>query len=289
MERSSDIDGGTRVTHRGIRLFGRYYPTHAVFHNPSGTPFHIGARRHRKGRQPLHAVAESSAHPPLHFWSPALLGWWIAVLFMIGSFCFALGAWAASFPSAIPVPLGSGTVQNGIFFTGSLFFTAAASCQLIEARRALRRHMIHFPTPQSALALPERFAGLGYFSSAAQWIGTLLFNVNTFDALVMGGGWLEQDLAVWVPDFIGSICFLVSSHFAYLEIKVDASATALSRRIVVINYLGSAAFMLSAFCALALPVTEPAALIFFASFFTLLGAVCFFFAAYLLIPELSEN
>ena len=71
----------------------------------------------------------------------------------------------------------------------------------------------------------------------------------------------------------------------------DASTkcVAFEGRIVVINYLGSAAFMLSAFCALALPVTEPAILVFFASFFTLLGAVCFFFAAFLLLPELSES
>ena len=282
MDRSSGTEGGLRPhARRGIRLFGRFFPTQAEYTHPSGLHLHIGARALRKGKTPgLRSV---------RYWAPAQLGWWIAVLFMVGSFCFALGAWTASFSAAVPALLASAAVQNGIFFTGSLFFTAAATCQLVESRRALRRTAVRFQTPAATAVLPARFAAVGYYASAAQWIGTLLFNANTFDALVLDGGWFAEDLAVWTPDFLGSVCFLVASHFAYLEIRYDASAGPLSRRIVAINYLGAVAFMLSAFCAVALPLPEPSVVPLFASLFTLAGAVCFFVAAYLLIPELAES
>jgi hypothetical protein len=39
-----------------------------------------------------------------------------------------------------------------------------------------------------------------------------LFNVNTFDAMLPGLDWLQQDLAIWVPDFNGSVLFLVSGY-----------------------------------------------------------------------------
>jgi hypothetical protein len=288
MDRSSGINPPlSPVRHRGVNLLGRYFPTHADYAHRSGLRLSLGARGHRKGKIPRPVNAEAASFP-IRYWAPERLGWWIAVLFMIGSFCFALAAWAASFPAAVPALLTSAVIQNGVFFAGSLFFTSAATCQLIESRQALRRKTVRLPASEITMALPGRFAWLGYYSSAAQWIGTLLFNINTFDALVAGGGWLRQDLAVWTPDFLGSICFLVASHFAYLEIRHETPEASLSRRIVFINYLGSAAFMLSALCAVAIPFAEPALIVWSASIFTLIGAVCFFVAAYLLIPELSE-
>lgn len=287
MDRTSATEGGLRPrAHRGVRLFGRYFPTLAEYAHPSGAYLRIGARRHRKGKGPLSAGRAAAAAVP--YWAPARLGWWIAVLFMIGSFCFALGAAAAALPGAAPGPLASAAVQNGVFFIGSLFFTAAASCQLAESLRALRHTALRLGTPGTTIALPLRFARLGYRSSLVQWFGTLLFNLNTFDALNGGEGWVYEEIVVWTPDFVGSVCFLVASHLAYLEIKEDTTATRLSRRIVAVNYLGAVAFMGSALCAAVPAAAAPPLLVLCASLLTLSGAVCFFAAAYLLLPELAE-
>ena len=61
------------------------------------------------------------------WWAPRARGWWIAVLFAVGSALFALGA-LPPFADAV------GTRGDSItFFTGSLFFTAAGFLQYRES------------------------------------------------------------------------------------------------------------------------------------------------------------
>jgi hypothetical protein len=50
---------------------------------PDGTVVRLGSRRHRKHQKP---AAGST------WWAPRARGWWIAVLFAVGSLLFALGA-----------------------------------------------------------------------------------------------------------------------------------------------------------------------------------------------------
>jgi len=288
MDRSSGTDRLLLpLQHRGWRVGKYYFPAYAVYVHDAGRRFCLNARCHRKGKPPRLQDAPAYRRAPVHYWAPQRLGWWMALLFMAGSFCFALGAWAASFPQGIPAPLLSAALQNKIFFIGSLFFTSAAACQLIEAGQALKRTVVRVHTLAMTLRLPERFAHLGFASALAQWIGTLLFNLNTYDALG-SGTWQYLDLAVWTPDMVGSVCFLLSSHFAFLEIRYDDATSPLARAIVVINYLGSGAFMLSALLSVALPHADPM-LSWSAGLLTFAGAVCFFAAAFLLIPELYET
>lgn len=182
MDRSSGTDRLLPpATHRGFSVGGFYFPTYVTLVNRSGQHLCLNARCHRKGKAPRPVDARKRA--PIHFWAPEKLGWWIAVLFMIGSLCFAVGAWAAAFPQWIPRALHSVPLQNGIFFIGSIFFTSAATLQFVEARQALHRTELRLENGDGTTRLPERFAHLGVSSAFAQWIGTLLFNVNTFDAL----------------------------------------------------------------------------------------------------------
>ncbi|MGA7952035.1 MAG: hypothetical protein WCA07_00805 [Gloeobacterales cyanobacterium] len=44
-----------------------------------------------------------------------------------------------------------------------------------------------------------------------------MFNVNTFDAMLPGLNWLQQDLTIWAPDFNGSVLFLVSGYLVVPE------------------------------------------------------------------------
>jgi hypothetical protein len=83
-------------------------------------------------------------------------------------------------------------------------------------------------------------------------LGTLLFNANTFDAMLPGLGWLQQDLAVWIPDFVGSILFLASGYLAFGETCHTYWAwkpQSLSWWITFTNLFGCVAFMISAFFA----------------------------------------
>ena len=75
------------------------------------------------------------------WWAPSALGWWMGVLFAVGSICFALG----SFP---PYATAVGVTPDNItFFIGSIFFTTASFLQYSEVASA-----------PSTLATPQRRA-----------------------------------------------------------------------------------------------------------------------------------
>ena len=93
--------------------------TRETYRLEDGSRRRWSSRRHRKGHERLteHTL----------FWQPRTLGWWIAVLFAIGSFLFALGV-VPSYATAV------GAVPDAwTFFVGSLFFTSAALLQWFEA------------------------------------------------------------------------------------------------------------------------------------------------------------
>jgi hypothetical protein len=98
------------------------------------------SRRHRKRLPALRLTRPGirlrlggGRSPWLQFWAPRRLAWWIALLFVVGSACFALASFAANWPQALPGIATDGASINLVFFVGSLFFTAAAGLQLLEA------------------------------------------------------------------------------------------------------------------------------------------------------------
>ena len=76
------------------------------------------SRRHRK--QTGASNGEST------WWAPRHRGWWIGVLFAVGSLLFALGA-VPGYASAVGIDADAVT-----FFVGSLFFTSAGFLQFRE-------------------------------------------------------------------------------------------------------------------------------------------------------------
>src|ERR1700749_4797474 len=85
---------------------------------PDGVLVRWESRRHRKH---LKRPAGST------WWAPRARGWWIAVLFAVGSLLFAVGA-IPGYASAVGTRWDAGT-----FFIGSLFFTAAGFLPYREA------------------------------------------------------------------------------------------------------------------------------------------------------------
>ena len=255
--------------------------SHIVHRQPDGSLHIWSSRSHRKGR------GDRLNHQPTDG-----LGWWISILFMIGSACFALGSLAGLTPELFGPLFKKVETVNAVFFTGSLFFTSAAYLQLLEAANATRREaQARGEEPGDSFCwFGWKPWQIGWLSAAIQFAGTLLFNVNTLDAMLPGLNWLQQDLLIWTPDIIGCVCFLAASWLAVLECChgiVFWKMQGLSWWIVMINMLGSIAFGLSGIFAIVLPRTKDVLDLQAVNLWTCAGALCFFFGAYLLFPEMK--
>jgi len=182
---------------------------------------------------------------------------------------------------------------DAIYFIGSLFFTAAGYSQYNQAINA-----------QNSLVSDEKGAikkkrrwfsvqphSLGFWSTFPQFLGTLEFNITTFMAF-FNFHWLGYDLHVWVPDYVGSILFLVSGIAAVIEFCLHFwcwQPRSLIWWIVWINFVGCVAFMISGVVAFVRPQPIFDNLATWATITTLIGAVCFFVAAYLMWPEMAAE
>ena len=121
-----------------------------------------------------------------------------------------------------------------------------------------------------------------------QFLGTLLFNVNTFDAMVPGLDWLQQDLAIWVPDVVGSVFFLASGYLAFAETCHAYFAwkpARISWWVTFVNLFGCVAFMISAVFAFIPPESPRFDALTISVIFTFVGAVGFLIGSLLMLPE----
>jgi hypothetical protein len=214
------------------------FPTRIRYQLPTTEEVKWLSRQQRKRKRQIHAGQTRE------WWESVRLSQGMCVLFMIGSFAFAAGA-LLCFDLSLPT-----IVPGVIFFLGSLFFTSAAYFQFLEA--------INVPET-SVRALAGRTARARYFaweperidwwSTITQLVGTLYFNISTFNAMRMHVSPLKSDRLVWSPDFMGSILFLVSSWLASGEVASALSGPrlqSLSWWVVLSNLLGSIAFGVSA-------------------------------------------
>ena len=247
------------------------------------------SRRHRKHFGPGILGSDGrpedrDRHTSYLVWAPGELNWWIAVLFMIGSSGFILGSilFLAGYSNY--------GVINLSFFVGSIFFTSAGYCQYNQSINAGTTEGVDAPQARRKwLAIqPGR---IDFWVTFSQFLGTIMFNFNTFDAF-LDLRWFGQDLLIWVPDMVGSVLFQISGTLAIVEIC--ASWWCWRRRelnwwITIINFIGCVAFLISAFMAFIRPQPIFANLATWATVFTLIGAACFFTGAYLMWPEMSRE
>ena len=196
----------------------------------------------------LHAAA----HGTLHEWRSrasrkaclgGLLNRWIGALFAVGSLLFAVGSVFSLSPALARSLALDASQVNALYFAGSIPFTLAAWLQLFQAANTAR-----FDVPDAA-PLPRRI-GFGWkpqdigcwLACALQFAGTLLFNLSTFAGMRGGGHWLPQDPAIWVPDLLGCVTFMVSALCANVP-RHPASAL-LGTLALVFTLTGALAFLL---------------------------------------------
>ncbi len=206
---------------------------------------------------------------------------WTAGLFAVGSACFLLAALASLWSSAPRDAIGIA------FFAGSICFTSAAYLQhWLAVRNAPPWRRSSSWSPRHPSRWPSRHVDV--LASLIQLVGTLLFNVNTFEAMQDGLSAHQQNLRVWTPDLFGSICFLVSSQMAFSNVCRRWFALRPRGRdwwIGAWNLLGSVAFGISAAASLIQPSTSEPVSATIANATTAAGALGFLIGALLLWPR----
>jgi hypothetical protein len=191
----------------------------------------------------------------------------IAVGFAVGSACFFIGP----FPGFVQL-VGAGA-DGVVFFAGSVFFTLAAGLELREGTVRRGRRWGRDPS---------------WWSAAVQFVGTLLFNVSTFDAMQDGLSTHQEDRLVWTPDLYGSACFLVSGAVAYRVTTGPGLRPAPRDRdwtTAAVNLVGCVLFGVSAVASYVVPASGSILDLAASNWCTALGALCFFVGALLVLPR----
>ncbi len=255
----------------------------------------IWSSRHHRKRLLLSAAGEPeniTVALSSCLWMPLRLNWWIGVVFAIGSLLFVLASGLSLAPHLAAAWSLDSTGINSIFFTGSIPFTIAAYLQIYQAANAGEFISNEAPETKRPKLIGWRPHDIGWLSSALQFLGTILFNINTFDAMLPGLDWLQQDLFVWAPDVVGSTLFLASGYLAFIETCHTHWAwkpLSISWWAVFTNLSGSVAFMISAVFALVLPGQPNVEVMTISVVFTLIGAFGFFIGSLLMIAETSAS
>ncbi len=237
------------------------FTTHVTYRRPDGTTADWSSRYRRKHSSRLRGT-----------------GWWIGVLFAIGSACFLVGP----FPGLVQL-VGS-EADGVVFFVGSIFFTSAALLQYLEAANAGDEGK-----PRRRLRLltfePRR---VDWWITVSQLIGTVFFNINTYRALQSAIDDSAVDRLIWRPDAIGSALFLISGLLAFYEVRAGGlriGQRSREWRIAIVNLLGCILFGVSAVASRVLPDTGGVADLAAANASTALGGLCFLIGSLLLLPE----
>ena len=191
---------------------------------------------------------------------------WIAIGFAVGSLCFFIGP----FPGFVNL-VGAGA-DGAVFFAGSIFFTLAAVLELRE----------------STLRLGRWAADPSWWSAAIQFVGTLLFNLSTFEAMQDGLSTDQDKRLVWAPDLFGSVAFLISGALAYRvadRARRRAAGGGREWNMAAVNLMGCVFFGISAIASYIVPSSGSILDLAAANWTTALGALCFLAGSLMLLPR----
>lgn len=243
------------------------------------------ARDHRKGLRPRDRLRDAGASPA---WQTYRYNWVMGLVFALGSFLFMLGSVMALMPEHImKIPA---LMANITFFAGSIPFTTAGFLQNFQAANA---KVFSLEDAASGKRIRPALLGwqpgsLGWLSAITQFIGTIAFNFNTFDAIKAPSGQVAQDLVIWLPGMIGSVLFLVSAYLAVMETchsHFDFKPKEIAWWIVMVNFVGCIFFMIASTLAYVPHGHEADWIIPVSNANLWAGAFCFFVAAVLAMRE----
>jgi hypothetical protein len=263
------------------------FVTRRVYQAADSSHLVWSSRHHRKGLlvRAAREAEELVVTLTSCLWMPQRLNWWIATVFAIGALLFAMASVLSLAPTLAREWAMDSTLINAVFFAGSIPFTIAAYLQLLQAANSSE-----FSTGDTRTSLIGwRPHDIGWLSCALQLVGTILFNFNTFDAMIPSLNWFQQDLVIWAPNIVGSILFLASGYLAFIETCHAHWAwkpNSISWWVVFTNLLGCGGFMVSAMFSIFLPGPPHVDAVTLGVAFTLQGAACFLVGSLLMLPEM---
>ncbi len=231
-------------------------------------PLEQGTYRALKGRQFFQALIYSKDIHRLEVQT--------SLAFIIGPILFAIGS--------ILQLKNSGSAAS-MLAIGSIFFTAGGLLQLKQAIQSANK----------ALDIKDRWNWCGIWCALTQSIGTILFNIDTFSAwflpTINNAPWLALEV---VPNFIGSIFFIISAIYGLLEIGhgrlLVINPKHIGWWISIVNAMGCLWFMQAAIASLPLNLTAATILDPQISIrATLLGSIAFTTVGILSLAECSED
>lgn len=194
---------------------------------------------------------------------------------MIGSSLFAIGAAVGIWNP------GNTTLTNVLCFVGAWFFTAAGLMQVVLSGDAVVQ--VNYS--------PGKMFRAVWLAAAIQSVGTILFNVSTSAALTAASVDAQKHL-VWNPDAGGSVAFLISAVFVYVAYYREYSRLWQPKDpgwwAAQINMIGCIAFAVSAVGAFIVADGSSADST-LANWGTFIGAICFFVASAVVLPQLAWN
>ena len=217
--------------------------------------------------------------------APATLNDWVAGLFAVGSSLFVVGS--------VPAYIGAvgERADAATYALGSVFFTAAAFGQLVQAQDPALAAGAGVGGPVAVPRWSWRPRDRGWLAAVTQLPGTVFFNISTFAALAHNLTVAGEDRRVWRPDVYGSVLFLVASTLGVLALGRIGQVRPRSAAwwAAWLNLVGSVAFMASAIGAYVVPDSGAAANLGLAVGGTLVGAACFLAGAVLLVPAWRQD
>lgn len=185
-----------------------------------------------------------------------------ATAFVIGGSLFCLGALLAQ------ANIGGPRLAGVVFLAGGVFFTTGGYTSVLLVVNGSGGKWRWWSTEP----------GLAWGSAVSLFVGTLYFGASLLAALIGDLTTAQEHRLVWSPEVVGCVLFLVSGHFALLQLRRDrreGRRETLDLWIAIVNQVGSGLFMVAAIAAFVRPSSGDELAVGIANWATFAGAACF--------------
>lgn len=275
----------------------------AVYRLPDGSEYHWESRRHRKGRGPRRASGQAAQtdrarevgkrNPWLGGFAPHRISWWVAVVFIVGSALFTLGATASLLASLFGEEAAK-LVADLSYFVGALLFTGAIYLQVLEGLNSSDHIGLERPysTPREFRWFAWQPRRLEFMAPFLLLIGSLFFNVETTLVILSSLGLVALPLAIGLTSLAGSVLFLVPSYLQMIEVchrYLCWRPREISWWVTVFFVLGSVGFVVGSIFGFDVPGLSSPAESEITKWGFLQGSVFFLVGSYLMLPEMFSE
>jgi hypothetical protein len=284
---------------------GNFEDSHATYRLPDGSEYLWESRRHRKGRglktrsgdsaSLQHRAPEAGKRNPwLGGFAPHRLAWWIAVVFILGSALFTLGAVASLFPSLLGGKDAAKLTADLSYLTGATLFTGGVYLQLLEAINSSDYVGMKPPyyTPRQFRWFAWQPRRLEFMAPFLLLFGALSFNVETALAVLSDLGVMVLPMAITLSSIVGAVFFLGPSYMQMIEVchrYLCFRPREVSWWVTFFYTVGSAGFVVGAFFGFEVPGLSSPVESGITNWSYMQGSVFFLAGSYLLLPEMYSD